>query len=92
MTWRERMRSKIVFISPEQEEYRAFWIKNSTSFTKKIGKFDYPYVPGTRVQDLDITSASHPIPIYFEGDNNDIDAQSFARAFRRPGADRKSVV
>ena len=83
--WLERVRPTINFISPDGNTFEALWISNTTPQEKKLGIFNYPKINGSVVQDLGINSTRYPMVIYFEGANNDIEAQKFMAAFNESG-------
>jgi hypothetical protein len=80
MSWKDRVKETIQFISPEGNTFIALWRGNARSKEKKLGLFDYPKVRGTVVQDLDITSTRYPLTFFFEGENHDVEAERFFTA------------
>jgi prophage DNA circulation protein len=85
MSRRNRIRPVIILTSPGGIEFTAFWIGDSRSLEKKLGVSSFPGIPGFNIQDLDITGYRYPIPIIFEGPDNDIDANNFMFALRDKG-------
>ena len=83
--WIERTRPTIKFTSPEGNTFEALWRSNNTPQEKKIGIFNYPQVLGSVVQDLGVNSTRYPIIIYFDGPDNDLQAQRFQVAFNETG-------
>lgn len=83
--WLQRVRPTIQFTSPAGNTFEALWISNTTPQEKKLGIFNYPKINGSVVQDLGINSTRYPMIIYFEGINNDIEAQRFMAAFNESG-------
>lgn len=86
MTWRTRLKETIELFSPKGQTFNAFWRADPISFGKKLGIFQYPKLSGSVVQDLDITATSYPLTIYFEGPNNDIEAERFLQACKEKGS------
>ena len=85
MSWRDRLRPIVTLTSPEENIFEAKWKGNSRSLDKKLGLFDFPKVKGTKVQDLDIGSARYPLTIFFDGENNDQEADRFFKACSERG-------
>lgn len=83
--WRERLKGTIEFISPEGNEFTAFWRGSPRNMSKKLGIFDYPKIKGTIVQDLDVKSVIYPITFFFAGENNDLEAKAFFESARERG-------
>jgi prophage DNA circulation protein len=83
--WKERLKGTIEFISPEGNEFTAFWRGSPRTITKKLGIFSYPKVKGDIVQDLDVKSTIYPITFYFEGKNHDLEAKAFFQAAKERG-------
>jgi len=50
------------------------------SAEKRLGKFNYPLTVGTIVQDLGLSGFDIPIPLYFDGPNNDQQSWAFLLA------------
>jgi prophage DNA circulation protein len=72
MTWKNRLRENIILISPEGTSYTAEWRGDTQSKKKSLGQFKYTKIKKTIVQDLDIESTTHPITIFFTGNDCDI--------------------
>lgn len=85
MTWQNRLRPTIKFVSPEGNEFEAFWQQSDHEITKKLGVFDYPLVRGTVVQDLEASSDRYTIPFGFAGQDHDQEAFRFILACRERG-------
>jgi prophage DNA circulation protein len=83
--YRERLREQITLTSPLGNEFNAKWIKNPRSGTKKLGIFDYAKIKGTVVQDLGNTGERMPMTIYFDGPDNDQEADRFFTACLETG-------
>jgi prophage DNA circulation protein len=71
--------------SPGGIEFTAFWIGDSRAMEKKLGISSFPGIPGFNIQDLDISGYRYPIPIIFEGQDNDIEANNFMAALGDKG-------
>lgn len=85
MTWMERTRGFISFISPGGNEFEALWIKNNRTISKKLGIFELPERTGAKVQDLDTGAFRYPITFFFDGPDNDIEAQRFMDSTKERG-------
>jgi hypothetical protein len=85
MTWQNRLRPTIKFVSPEGNEFEAFWQQSDHTVDKKLGIFEYPLVRGTVVQDLEASSDRYSIPFGFDGADNDQEAFRFILACRERG-------
>jgi hypothetical protein len=85
MTWRQRLRPTIKFVSPEGNEFEAFWQQSDHNIDKKLGIFDYPLVRGTVVQDLEASSDRYSIPFGFAGQDHDQEAFRFILSCRERG-------
>ncbi len=85
MTWQQRLRPNIKLVSPEGNEFEAFWQQSDHTIDKKLGIFDYPLVRGTVVQDLQASSDRYTIPFGFAGQDHDELAFRFILACRERG-------
>ena len=85
MSRRDRVRPRIVLISPSGIQFVAFWIGDSRSLEKKLGISSFPGIPGLNIQDLNINAFRYPIPIIFEGQDNDLEANNFMTALGETG-------
>lgn len=85
MTWQNRLRPTIKFVSPEGNEFEAFWQQSDHIVPKKLGIFEYPLVRGTVVQDLEASSDRYTIPFGFAGQDHDQEAFRFILACRERG-------
>ena len=77
MSWVDRLRETIKFVSPSGRVFEALWIGNDRTKTKKLGQFSPPKRRGTIIQDLDVDSTVYPLNFIFEGTNHDIEASLF---------------
>jgi len=85
MTWINRLRPKIKLVSPDGNEFEAFWRESDREITKKLGVFDYPGVRGSVVQDLEASSDRYSIPFSFAGPDHDDEAFRFMLSCRERG-------
>lgn len=85
MSWKDRLRPSILFVSPGGREFTADWAGNQRNVEKKLGIFEFPGIRGAQVQDLDVGADIYPLTFYFEGDDNDIIAESFFEACKENG-------
>lgn len=85
MTWVNRLRPTIKFVSPDGQEFEAFWRESDHEAAKKLGIFDYPGVRGSVVQDLQSSSDRYSIPFSFSGPDHDEESFRFMLATRERG-------
>lgn len=85
MTWQQRLRPTIKFVSPEGNEFEAFFQQSDHAISKKLGIFSYPLVRGNVVQDLEADSDLYTIPFGFAGQDHDQTAFRFILACRERG-------
>lgn len=85
MTWLDRTNKTIELRSPGGDRFTALWIENERTLTKKLGIFELPDKVGAVVQDLDVGAYRHPITIYFDGPDNDLEAERFMKACEQKG-------
>jgi prophage DNA circulation protein len=83
--WKARLQPSITFISPEGSEFTALWRGSPRSVNKKLGIFSPVKVRGQIAKDLDSDSDVYNLTFYFEGPNNDTEAQRFFMATRQTG-------
>jgi prophage DNA circulation protein len=86
MSWKDRLQSNIIFVSPGGTQFEAQWTGNTRTLEKKVGIFTYPKIPGVIVQDLDVGGVMYPLTMYFEGADHDITANQFLEACKENGA------
>ena len=86
MTWIDRLRPEVSLVAPDGQEFFALWRGNARTLEKKIGVFDYPLVDGAYVQDMGAAAVVYPLTIYFEGGDNDQEAERFFVACKQRGA------
>lgn len=85
MSWIDRLRKTIQLTSPGGSEFTALWQGNSRSIEKKLGVFQFPKVRGAVVQDLDVGPVRYPLTIFFQGEDNDLEANRFLDACKENG-------
>lgn len=85
MSWVNRLRPNLKLVSPEGNEFEAFWQQSDHSINKKLGIFNYPGVRGTVVQDLEASSDQHSIPFSFSGADHDETSFRFMLSCRERG-------
>ncbi len=86
MTWLERVRPAVTLTAPEGgDPFVGKWRGSPRSLEKKLGMFDYPGLVGTVVQDLGCRSWLWPMTIYFDGPDNDKEANRFSLALTQSG-------
>lgn len=85
MTVEDRLNENIELTSPEGSIFTAKWIGDPRTLTKKVGLFNFPKVKGTKGQDLDVTSDTYPLTLYFDGDDNDTEADEFWQSLKQNG-------
>lgn len=85
MSWLDRLRQEIQLTSPSGAVFNALWRKDPRSMEKKLGIFQYPKVRGAVVQDLDIGPVRYPLTLFFQGEDNDLEATRFLEACKERG-------
>jgi hypothetical protein len=86
MSYLTRLRPVITLTAPEGgEPFEAKWRGSPKTLEKKLGMFDYPGILGTVVQDLGVRSWLYPMTIFFDGADNDIEANRFQLALSQTG-------
>lgn len=83
--YRDRLRANIRLTSPDGAVFNVLWRGNEAPQSKKVGIFNFPKVDGSIVQDLGVSSTMYPLMLFFEGPNNDLEAQAFMAALRERG-------
>jgi prophage DNA circulation protein len=84
-SWDERLADTIDFTSPEGNRFSAKWRRGPRTLDKKLGVFDYPKVKGSIVQDLDTVSSRYDLNFFFDGKDNDIEANRFFAVCKERG-------
>ena len=85
MSWLDRLRPGLILTSPEGNVFEALWRGNARTLEKELGIFKFPKVRGVTVQDLDVRAWIFAFPFWFEGVDNDIEAERFAKAAEENG-------
>lgn len=77
-SWDARLKQDLILISPEGTEYKPYYTgKDPFRIRKRLGRFEYPLVNGTVVQDLGTSGMTTPMNCVFVGKNNDLYAKNF---------------
>jgi len=84
MSWIDRLRPEIKFVSPSGLKFSALWRGNDISAEKRLGRFAYPNIDREVIQDMGMNSRDIPLTVYFTGADHDIDARAFERALYEP--------
>ena len=84
-TWQDRLRETCEMTSPNGNTFSPLWAGSPRSFTKKLGRFNFPKVKGTYIQDLDVSGDVYPMTIFFDGKDHDKDANKFFIACKERG-------
>ncbi len=77
--WRDRIKSP-KYTSPSGEVFVFEYEDFERARSKKIGKFDFPSLNGTYLQDLGGAGATLPMKIIFSGADHDTEADRFFNA------------
>jgi prophage DNA circulation protein len=85
MTWQQRTRDTIEFVSPLKKTFFAFWEEVTESLAHTLGIFKYPKIKGIVIQDLDDSGFLHNFSFSFHGENHDQQARAFFQACRETG-------
>lgn len=75
--WKDRLREEITLLSPAGKEFVARWTGGARTLKNKVGIHEFPGIAGARVQDLRAGADIWPLTIFFNGDDNDTDADEF---------------
>lgn len=85
MSYLDRLRPNIILVSPSGLEFVAKWIGNERSKEKRVGIFSYPKVRGVVAQDLNRGGVDYPLRFFFDGPDNDLEAERFFTAWDELG-------
>jgi hypothetical protein len=85
MGWKDRVRTEIVFRSPEGNEFRAKWRNDDITISKRVNRQAHPDLDGESAQDLGLNSPDCPITFYFDGADHDTEAARFGRSMAERG-------
>ncbi|HAV1412728.1 DNA circularization N-terminal domain-containing protein [Vibrio parahaemolyticus] len=83
--WRDRLKSP-KYTSPSGEVFVFEYEDLERSRSKKVGKFDFPALNGTYLQDLGNVGGTYPIKVIFSGAEHDTEADRFFNATGEIGA------
>jgi prophage DNA circulation protein len=86
MSWQDRLRPEIKFVSPSGLKFSALWKGDSISSEKRLGRFAYPNIDKEVVQDMGMNSRDVPLTVYFDGSDHDKNARAFEKALYEPDA------
>ena len=83
--WNDRLRETCEMTSPTGKKFSTLWAGSVRRFSKKLGKFDFPKVQGSYIQDLDVSGDEYPMTVFFEGKDHDKTARSFFETCKENG-------
>ncbi len=84
-SWIDRLAENIILTSPDGTKFTAFWRKSNRKSEKTLGVFKFPGYTGAKIQDLLVGATQIEMSIFFDGEDNDIDAASFFAARKEKG-------
>jgi hypothetical protein len=79
MSYVERLQPQITLTSPSGLVFEAKWSGDNVTAEKDLGIFKTPGVKGLKIQDLEISAFSYPLTIFFDGPDNDRNADLFVK-------------
>jgi len=85
MSWQDRLRPVIKFVSPSGLEFAPLWKGDDISAEKRLGRHAYPNVDKEVVQDMGMNSADIPLTVFFDGVDHDKNAADFQKALYESG-------
>jgi prophage DNA circulation protein len=85
MSYLDRLQPEINFTSPSGLEFSAKWSGNIRTLEKELGIFKTPGVQGIISQDLDVRGEVYPLTFFFDGPNNDLEANRFFETCKENG-------
>lgn len=85
MSYQDRLQPQITLTSPSGIIFTAKWAGNDISQEKDLGIFKNPGVEGVKIQDLKFGAKTYPLTIFFDGKDNDLDAENFITALSEDG-------
>ena len=77
VNWEQRVKPSLDLISPNGISFTTKWAGSPRSLDKKVGIFSIPGVKGDVVQDLECHSDRYTFEFYFDGKDNDKQADLF---------------
>ena len=87
----DRISEYILLTAPDKTSFYAKWQANPIKAKKRLGKFNFPGVDGTTIQDLGIEGYEWPLTLYFDEDqangqsDHDTTAKQFLDALAQKG-------
>jgi hypothetical protein len=87
MSYLDRLQPQITLTSPSGLVFEAKWSGDNISAEKDLGIFKTPGVKGIKIQDLEIGAFSYPLTIFFDGPDNDKDADIFVKTLANDKGD-----
>jgi hypothetical protein len=87
MTYEDRLQPQITLTSPSGLVFEAKWSGDNVTAEKDLGIFKAPGVKGLKIQDLEISAFSYPLTIFFDGPDNDINADLFVKTLANDKGD-----
>lgn len=85
MSYQDRLQPVIVLTSPSGVVFNAKWAGDDRTMEKTLGVFKTPGVSGAIIQDLATGGVAYPLTIFFDGPDNDIEANLFFKTCRETG-------
>ncbi len=79
--WEDRLSVSLELISPLGNEFYPLWRGDEVRIDNKTGVHSFPGVAGSKVQDQRVNATIWPLTLYFDGPDNDLDAEEFRQAY-----------
>lgn len=70
MSWIDQISNDLIITTGDTKEYRPSWINASFQQDYNTSEFDYPSLPGTKVDKRERKGRRFNLEIYFQGENN----------------------
>jgi prophage DNA circulation protein len=86
MSWKDRVRGKIIFQSPGGTRFEAKWAGDDVTLQKRVARHAFPDVDHETAQDLGLQSPDFPLTFYFDDPDHDKTAREFADCVAERGA------
>jgi hypothetical protein len=83
MSYVDRLQPQITLTSPSGLIFEAKWSGDNVTAEKDLGIFKTPGAKGLKIQDLEIGAFSYPLTIFFDGPDNDKDADLFVKTLAK---------
>jgi hypothetical protein len=87
MSYQDRLQPQITLTSPSGLVFTAKWSGNNITAEKDLGIFKTPGVKGIKIQDLEIGAFAYPLTIFFDGPDNDREADLFVKTLANDKGD-----